>query len=135
QELTRVLRPGGHMIASVDTRWQLRHFLDPYLNPLLHPLLSPLLSGMRRAMGQQRGLRRPVVRSYVTSLRAFRHALEQNGCRELRGTALGFGPFTVFKRELFPGAVGLKVHKRLQRLADRGAPILRSTRSQYLVLA
>jgi ubiquinone/menaquinone biosynthesis C-methylase UbiE len=127
REMSRVLRPGGHMIVSVDTLWQLRQLADPFLNPLMR---TP-----RRLAGYILGRFPRGIRSYVTSLRAFRRALDSEGLRELAGVALGFGPFTIFKRELLPSSVGLKLNDRLQSMANRGAPILRSSGSQYLVLA
>ncbi len=70
----------------------------------------------------------------MISLRGIRRALTAEGFVQLRGVALGFGPFTFFDREILPRAAGLKLHRRLQSLANRGAPILRSSGSQYLVL-
>jgi hypothetical protein len=48
---------------------------------------------------------------------------------------LGFGPFTFMGRHVCPESVGVPLHLRLQRRADRGWPVLRSTGSQQLVLA
>jgi ubiquinone/menaquinone biosynthesis C-methylase UbiE len=127
REMARVLRPGGCMIVTVDTRWQLRQLLDP--------LASPLTQGPRRLAANMLGRSSHGIRSHVTSLRAFRRALAAEGLEEATGLALGFGPFTLFKREVLPHSVGLMLHDRLQSMANRGAPIVRSTGSQYLVLA
>ena len=48
---------------------------------------------------------------------------------------LGFGPFSFLGRTLLPDSLGIRLHRRLQALADRGVVGLRSTGSQYLVLA
>jgi ubiquinone/menaquinone biosynthesis C-methylase UbiE len=127
REMSRVLRPGGYMIVTVDTAWQLRQLPDPLLNPLMR--------GPRRLAAYILGRSPRGVRSYVISLRALRHALDSVGLKEMAGLALGFGPFTIFKHEVLPSSVGLKLHDWLQSMANRGAPILRSSGSQYLVLA
>jgi len=127
RQMTRVLRPGGHMIVSVDAQWQLRQLFDPFLNPLMR---RPRALAAR-ILGRPRG----GVRSHVTTISAFRRALESQGLEQLDGAALGFGPFTIFKREALPSSLGLKLNNWLQSLANKGAPILRSSGSQYLVLA
>src|SRR5258708_7920932 len=53
QEMTRVLKPGGHVLLTADNRARLNIWLDPLRNPLLSPLnksVKPLLnrSGIRR---------------------------------------------------------------------------------------
>jgi len=129
REMARVIRPGGHLIVSVDNLWQLRHFLDP--------LRSPLLGRPRRLMGdilRAWGWLPPRVRSQLTSLRTFRQLLAAEGFEELHGVALGFGPFTFFNREILPRSASLKLQHWLQSLANRGSPILRSHGSQHLVL-
>jgi ubiquinone/menaquinone biosynthesis C-methylase UbiE len=126
REMFRVLRPGSSMIASVDTRWQLRQFLDPFLNPLLR--------GPRRLAAHVLGRPPRDVRCYVTSLRSFRRMLDTEGFEEIDGVALGFGPFTIFSHEVLPRAAGLNLNNWLQSMADRGTPILRSSGSQYLFL-
>jgi SAM-dependent methyltransferase len=127
REISRVLRPAGYLIASVDTLWQLRQLPDPILNPVMREPRRLAACIMRRS---PRG-----VRSYVTSLRAFRRTLASEGYQEMAGLALGFGPFTMFKREVLPSSVGLKLQDWLQSMAKRGVPIIRSSGSQYLVLA
>ena len=128
-EMARVLSPGGHLIVTVDCLWQLRHALDPLRTPLVQ-WLKPGVHQVLEACG-----RPSKVRSHMTSLSAMRRALAAQGFEERRGLTLGFGPFTFFGREIFPRAIGLKLERGLQSLANRDAPLLRSSGSQYLVLA
>ena len=128
-EMARVLRPGGHLIVTVDCLWQLRHALDP-LRTALVQWLKPRAHKVLEACG-----RPPKVRSHMTSLRAMRQTLAAQGFEERRALTLGFGPFTFFGRNILPRSIGLKLEHRLQSLANRGAPLLRSIGSQYLVLA
>jgi hypothetical protein len=51
------------------------------------------------------------------------------------GRTLGFGPFTLLGRGVLPQRIGVDVHNRLQRLADRGLPGIASRGAQYMVLA
>ena len=52
-----------------------------------------------------------------------------------RSMTLGFGPFTLFRHTVIPEPLGIKLHYRLQFLADRNAPLFRSTGAHYIVLA
>ena len=129
-EMARVVRPGGHLIVSVDAQWQLRHVLDPLRNPLF-TLPKRSAVNLWRAW---RGLP-PKVRSHVISIRGIRRLLAARGFEPMHGAALGFGPFTFFDREILPRVMGLNLHHRLQSLANHGAPVLRSSGSQYLIVA
>jgi hypothetical protein len=53
----------------------------------------------------------------------------------IRCMTLGFGPFSLWRRPLFPEPVAIGVHRRLQSLANRGTPVLRATGAQHIVLA
>ena len=61
--------------------------------------------------------------------------LASAGLSKRRHKTLGFGPFTMFQRNLFPAPLAIKIHHGLQRLADRGVPGFSSTGMFYLVLA
>ena len=125
-ELSRVLKPGGHLIVTNDTNWQLRQLFDPLYNPILRRPREIV----GRFLGRPRG-----VRSRTMTAGAFRAALSRHGLDELRGATLGFGPFTLFKREVLPASVGVKLNDWLQSQANAGAPLIRSLGSQYLALA
>src|SRR2546429_6673175 len=50
-------------------------------------------------------------------------------------STVGFGPFSFLGWKFLSDSSGVRVHRRLQQLADRGVPILRSMGTQYIVLA
>ncbi len=127
-EMSRVLSRDGHLVLSADNRWRLIHQLDPRR--------SPLLAAARG--GVSRLTRRPPredVRTSAMTARELERALARSGMRTVELATLGFGPFTFLGRQVLPEQAGLRLHRRLQGLADAGAPLLRSTGSQFLVLA
>jgi hypothetical protein len=65
----------------------------------------------------------------------FDRAVAEAGLERVHGSVYGFGPFTWFNQTVLPQRLGVRVHNRLQRLADRGVPVARSTGAQYLVVA
>jgi len=126
-EISRVLKPGGHLIASIDNRWRLNYILDPVV-------------GGRRVLGrvirQLQMARTPASAfAHTCSARHFDRLLKTAGLQKLSSFTLGFGPFSLLSREVVPQGLGLKLHSKLQRLADDGFPLLRMCGSQYVVLA
>jgi ubiquinone/menaquinone biosynthesis C-methylase UbiE len=124
REMGRVLRPGGCLIITVDNRWGLQRFLEPLTNPLLRPARELARRALRR---------RPKARPHMISLRRCNALLEAGGFERVESLTLGFGPFSIFAREILPPSLGLKLHGRLQAAADRGLPLLRAGGSQYIV--
>jgi len=91
-----------------------------------------------RPVLERSGLLRPKPhkpRLYRYSLREFDSLLSGVGLKKLEGRTMGFGPFSFFSYKPLSESFGIKVHCKLQSLADRGFPVLRSTGTQYLVLA
>jgi len=130
REMSRILRPGGYLIATVDTHWQLRQLFDPLKNPLLLGPQNLVGAFLRSRLAPRRG-----VRPRVTRLREFKRELAAQGLELQSSYAVGFGPFTFFNRQILPPSVGLRLNKTLQSMANRGMPVLRSSGSQFLVLA
>lgn len=130
REILRILKPGGHLIISADNNWPLHQILDPVFNPALKPLKSRI-GRLLRAAGWR--TRRPRFHAY--SLRDFDDELATAGFDRIAGQTLGFGPFTFCTRRLLNEEAGWKLHLRLQELADKGVPLLRSAGLVYLVLA
>jgi ubiquinone/menaquinone biosynthesis C-methylase UbiE len=126
-EIARVLKPGGHVIVNIDNRWRLNYILDPFVGA------RRLLGKVVRRLGMARALASACA--HTTSARHFDKLLRAAGLAKLLGFTMGFGPFSLFSRELVPQELGLKVHSRLQRLTDDGFPLLRQCGSQYVVLA
>jgi ubiquinone/menaquinone biosynthesis C-methylase UbiE len=130
REIFRVLKPGGHLIISADNNWPLHQILDPLFSPVLKPFKSRL-GRILRATGLR--MRRPRFHAY--SLAGFDHELKKAGFDKIAGQTFGFGPFTFCNQRLLNEQAGWKWHLRLQELADKGVPLLRSAGLVYLVLA
>lgn len=133
REMARVTRRGGHVLITDDNRYRLHSFFDPWLNPASAALKRIVKGTLAKA-----GLYRPSGQSLGARLHTPRFTdatLESAGLGKLRGATVGFGPFTFFRRTVLPSSYGNALHHRLQRLADRQVPILRSSGSQYVVLA
>jgi len=132
-EMARVARPGGHVLLSADNSLRLSHLLDPRLNPALGPLRRRVGAGLRRA-GLRRAGARPIGERRYTP----RHVdgmIAGAGLRKLRGATVGFANFSFLGRPVLGEQRGQALHRRLQRLADRELPVVRSLGSHYVVLA
>ena len=131
-EIARVLKPGGYAIVTADNRARLTAILDPSYHPALAPLREALKALLARI-----GLRRHG--SYPAPTFHRRRFIDATFARagliKIRGRTIGFGPFSILGRVVVPEPLGTSLHHRLQRLADRGAPLLRATGGHYLVLA
>jgi ubiquinone/menaquinone biosynthesis C-methylase UbiE len=123
-EMSRVLRPGGYLVANIDNRARMIHLLDPLLNPALQPLRRWLGHGRVGSASARSAWRRQFDRELVAT-----------GLRKVRGFTFGFGPFSLFGRQTVRGEAAVKLHGALQRLADAGVPIVRATGAQYMVVA
>ena len=129
QELARVMRPGAYVVISAANRSALHNLIDPTLNPALQPLKRWLRQAARVA-GLDLG-----PRANLQSRAGLDRALRRAGLAKVKGLTLGFGPFTMFRLPLLPRRASLSAFTRLQRLADRGIPGIRSAGRTYLVLA
>jgi len=132
-EMARVLEPGGHLIATADNRARLNRLLDPLSTPLVAPLRRAAKHLLRVAGWRKRRA------GELDPKMHYPHQLDRMvaaaGLRKMAGRAVGFGPFTLVGHTVLPAAAGLTLHRRLQALADRGVPFLRSTGCHYLLLA
>jgi SAM-dependent methyltransferase len=125
-EMARVLRPGGQLILTADNGARLISFTDPREILARTPL--------RRAYHALR--KRPgVAMSRLDFPRRIDRMLGQGGLRPLERRTVGFGPLSVWRRALFADAVGIRINDRLQALADRGVPGVRSAGWHYVVRA
>ena len=127
RDMARVLKPDGYVLLTSDNQWRLNHVLDPWLTPVLAPAKQ-----LARRLSGQAGGGLPVQRYSYTALERLMSTV---GLVIIRCTTLGFGPFSLCRRPLFPETVAIGVHRRLQRLANRGTPVLRATGAQHIVLA
>lgn len=131
-EIHRVLRVGGYVILNADNRFRLNHLLDPLFFPLLHPLKRVLKRWLQGARRMKIGT---VPETYSYSMDEFCQSLAAKGLHPIKRSVLGFGPFSFLGCNLLPDSIAVNVHRFLQRYADHGFPILRTTGSQFIMVA
>ncbi len=133
QEMKRITKPGGYILFTADNRLRFASWFDPLLSPPLLDFKNWLKTQLERV-----GLRRQTAEkmgSYLHAPRFIDKTLAAFELAKLKSTTLGFGPFTFFHGSLLTKKAGIALHQRLQRLAERGVPVLRGTGAQYIVLA
>jgi ubiquinone/menaquinone biosynthesis C-methylase UbiE len=134
REMVRVTRPGGDVILTASNWIGLPGMIDPRLNPALAPLRQRVRAVLAR-VGFRIGLPEQLPKMVYHRRRFIDEALMGTGLIKMRDRTLGFGPFTFFCRPVLPNRLGLALHHRLQHLADRNVPVVRSLGMSYHVLA
>lgn len=135
-EIARVLAPNGYVVLSMDNAVRATTLLDP----LTFPVLARIRWFVKRKL-EKAGLlssfnpwsNAPPYSRH--SIKEFNKNLREAGLTIMKSTSVGFGPFTFFGHNLFSDGIEIKIQQKLQQYADNGYPILRSTGSQYIVLA
>jgi ubiquinone/menaquinone biosynthesis C-methylase UbiE len=130
KELARVVAPGGYVLLTMDNSRSLSRWLDPSLNPLLMPAKRWIGDRLARLRVRPR-----VARAHFCSNTAIDRTIERHGLQKMWSSTVGFGPFTVFNRPVCRDQAGVKLHMRLQAMADRNVSWIRGAGSHYLVLA
>jgi ubiquinone/menaquinone biosynthesis C-methylase UbiE len=128
QEMARVTRTGGTIIVTANNAARLNYLLDPWFNPHLASTRAAVKRILRR--GKRRG-----PRANVHSLKEVERLLSSAGLMKQTGQTIGHGPFTFMKRQVLPNRVGMEIHRRLQRRADRGNTWIAARGSTYIVAA
>ncbi len=130
-ELDRVTKPGGYIMLTAANKWCLNQVLDPLCFPGLRPLRWHIAEILEKFNIWDHS--KPRLHRY--SVKQIDAILSQAKLQKLVGKTVGFGPFTFFKQKLLPDRAGVKVHQKLQALADRHLPGIRSCGVGYVVLA
>jgi ubiquinone/menaquinone biosynthesis C-methylase UbiE len=129
-EIARVLRPGGYAIITSDNSWNVHSIFDPMYNPVF----SPVRKMIRRTLHSLRGI--PLEpRHYERSVQELDSSLRRSRLAKIKRVTLGFGPLRLFGRKLCSESTAIKIHRKLQILADRNWPIVRSTGRIYIAVA
>jgi predicted ATP-grasp superfamily ATP-dependent carboligase/ubiquinone/menaquinone biosynthesis C-methylase UbiE len=132
REIFRVLKPGAFLVVSSDNRRRLTHWFDPIYNPALASFRKLVASTLRKWGWMRMPKTCPPT---MQSTPEFDLWLTEAGFTLTNSATIGFGPFTLFRRDVLPDRIGATLHGCLQRLADAGWPWLRNTGAHYLVLA
>jgi ubiquinone/menaquinone biosynthesis C-methylase UbiE len=122
-EISRVLRPGGHFIVNTDNRLALHRLFNPRMNYWLLSLFRRFRA--RKALA-------PL--NTTISKQRFESLLKRYGLEVRALTPIGFGPFSIGRTGLFSSRFGLRVNYTLQRMCERGAPLIGLFASQHLFL-
>lgn len=125
-EISRVLRPGGELVLTCDNRARLISFTDPRAMLALSPLRDVLVARRARAGLASSRLHYPHT---IDAL------LAERSLQPLAGRTIGFGPLSFLGRPILSEARAMRVDARLQGLADRRMPGIRSTGWHYVVRA
>ena len=130
RQMARVVRPGGHVLVTVDNRGRLSHATDPWLNPKLSRPRAWIRSHLRRRPSMA-----APVSNQLHSIRELDQLLRNAGLRARRSATVGFGPFSLRGRPVLSERRGLRMNSALQRWSDRDFPVVRAGGNHYLVLA
>jgi 2-polyprenyl-3-methyl-5-hydroxy-6-metoxy-1,4-benzoquinol methylase len=125
REMARVTKAGGHILLTAANRIGLPYLLDPQLNPGLVPLRRRVKTVLGR-LGFRVGLPEQLPKMIYHSRHYIDEALVRTGLLKIKDKTLGFGPFTLFCCTVLPNQLGIMLNQRLQRLADRNVPVVRS---------
>ena len=130
-EMLRVTKSDGHLILSSDNAHRLNYLLDPIENPVLAPVRRRLADWLRRA-----GLMRAdgIIPVRMQSVSQFCRFLRAQNIEIARETTIGFGPFTFLRQSIVPDHLGIRLHEKLQSLADTKFPLLSASGTHHLVL-
>ncbi len=132
QEMGRVLEPGGFMVFSADNWTGLDQLIDPFRNPYL----APFKRAAQRALvtvGAKRD--EPFAQPQVLRRRDVERILGDAGLKRIDSTTCGFGPFSMFKKQVLSDRFGIALDQGLQSMVDRDVPVFRSAGHHYMVLA
>jgi ubiquinone/menaquinone biosynthesis C-methylase UbiE len=129
QELSRVMRPGGHLIITTANRAGLVSYFDPWRNPALAQLKQGVKYVLKRVGLHEGSPSMSFHNSYFID-----KSLAHLGLVKMRGMTRGFG-LSFHNHAIIPEPLGTRLHYRLQRLADRNIPGFRSMGMAYFVLA
>ncbi|HEX6551925.1 MAG TPA: hypothetical protein VF026_04125, partial [Ktedonobacteraceae bacterium] len=132
-EMARVTRPGGYVILTTANRMGLVNLLDPLVNPALSPLKRRVKAMLERVGIRRQSPGQPPGMIFHSS-RFIDEALAHAGFAKAESMTRGFG-FSLLRRRVLPIPLGMAIHFRLQLLADRNVPGLRSAGMAYFVLA
>ena len=124
-EISRVLKPSGYVILSIDNPH--RFWRDPPL----------FLLGIIKNILERIGVRNPPSGAHAQyySIKEIQQKLSKESLISIKNARLGFGAFTLFGKNILSDHVSMKIHQILQNYADYRCSVLRKLASQHILLA
>jgi ubiquinone/menaquinone biosynthesis C-methylase UbiE len=130
-EMVRIMKPGGHVIVTMDNASSLARWLDPGS----HVSVRRVIYALRRLVAASPAEELPVQLPAPMTWGTFNSLLQTAGLEPLKFEGVGFGPFTFLGRVIVPNIIGLRVDRLLQRLADDKLPWLKRLAIFHIALA
>jgi ubiquinone/menaquinone biosynthesis C-methylase UbiE len=126
REMARVLADDGQLVLTADNGARLTSFTDPR-ELLARTPLRRIYHAVRKRPG--------VAMSRLDFPRRIDRLVREGGMRTIERRTVGFGPLSFLGRPIFAGRRGIRLNDRLQSLADRGVPVVKSTGWHYVLRA
>lgn len=132
REMLRITKPNGHLILSSDNSCRLNYLVDPVENPVVAPMRRQIAEWLRRKKLMRAD---GVIAVRMQSIRQFHRFLRAQDLQIVKAATIGFGPFTFLRQSMISDRLGIRLHNKLQSLADSKFPLLSATGAHHLVLA
>ena len=131
REMTRILKPSGCVIVTMDNALSVARGLDPGW----HASVRRFIGRVRRLVTSWSVDVPPAQWPSAMTRSDFDRLLRAAGLEPLEFHGVGFGPFTFLGRNLLPKRLGLLVDRMFQWLADRRVLLLRHVAVFHVALA
>lgn len=126
REMARVLTGDGQLVVTADNGARLTSFTDPR-ELLARTPLRRLYHAVRKRPG--------IAMSRLDFPRRIDRMILEGGMRTIERRTVGFGPLSFLGRPIFADRRGTRINDRLQSLADRGVPPVKSMGWHYVLRA
>jgi hypothetical protein len=130
--MKRALKTGGHLLVTADNEARLNRLLDPVSCPLLDMPRSAAKWVRAKAFSSKIPLGFQPKRHNPMQVDRL---IETIGLSKVQATTIGFGVLTLAGKQLVPDGIAVRIHRKLQSLANRNVFPFNQTGIHYMVLS
>ena len=130
-EMVRVVKPGGHIILTMDNSYAAVRFLDPGWHSRPTSMVRAIRSALHRNGGHEQS-QSPWPTSHTW--RQVEEILRASHLTLIDRAGIGFGPFMFLGRHVVTATLGRRLERRLQSLCDGRITPLRGASLYHVVL-